>query len=225
MSAKRLPLGDDLPMPEWQRRRNLQVGGGAASEGLPPERATGRAAFDARQPGRGARTPGGAFEAVALAADAPTTMHGVVVTGRPQAPPPPAAQRVPLTGRPGTAAAVAKIVNAITGAPNTTASLTPTGVAGVVRRGAGDGISANAKVLGQDIEATGRLDPPSGRAEASVSGVRSKGLRLPGRIRIFTTPSGELDVELPDAVMMGPIKVRPPGTYVIGQPDAPKRKK
>ena len=72
--------------------------------------------------------------------------------------------------------------------------------------------------------ATGVKQPPlTGRPEVSAAGIRGHGAKLPDRIRIYNTPTGELDAELSGPLSVGPFRIRK-GVYVIGQPDPLKRK-
>ena len=75
------------------------------------------------------------------------------------------------------------------------------------------------------VGASGLLEPPTGRAEVTVSGVKGRGIGLPGRIRIYTIPSGELDFDQPGPVKVGPFPILDKGTYVIGTPDTPKARR
>jgi hypothetical protein len=86
---------------------------------------------------------------------------------------------------------------------------------------------ARGRVFGIPAGARGVLDPQTGRAEVSVSDVHSetRGVRLPPKVRVYNTPSGELDVTLSSDVTL-PVfgTVAGKGTYVIGRRD-PKAKK
>jgi len=120
--------------------------------------------------------------------------------------------RQKLTGRPGTAALVAGALNTIAGAPNTSAPVP----GGVLRRGAGSAVRGDASILGRHLGAHGFLDPPTGKPEVSVSGLEGEGVILPSHVRVFNTPSGELDIELPAAVKLNRyVTLRPKGTYSI----------
>jgi len=125
----------------------------------------------------------------------------------------------PLTGRPGVAEMVAGTLNVIASGPNTSGPL-PEG--GTIRRGPGRDIHAGASFLGKRVGADGVLDPASARAEISASQIKGRGVRLPSRARIYNTPSGELRIELPEPIRLGPFSRRK-GTYVIGNQDPPKR--
>ncbi len=100
-----------------------------------------------------------------------------------------------------------------------------------VSRGAGRDVWAggrlrlNGRPFPLPVGASGLLEPPTGRAEVTVSGVKGRGIGLPGRIRIYTTPSGELDFDLPGPVKVGPFPILDKGTYVIGTPDTPKARR
>jgi hypothetical protein len=140
--------------------------------------------------------------------------------------------RLPLTGRPGPAAIVANTLNTIAGSPNSSGPLPPASIGGVsvgggrVTRGRGDTMHGEGRIgippFGKRIGADGTLDPPNGRPEVAISGIRGRGLDLPPRIRVFTTPTGELDVDMAGPFGWGPFR-RDAGTYVIGTPDPPKR--
>jgi hypothetical protein len=167
---------------------------------------------------------------VPLAAPAPPTqLSGLTVTA-----PRPVKQPAPLTGRPGPADIVARTLNTIAAGPNSAgplprARLGPIGATdGRLARGAGSNVHGEAQVgipgFKQSIGADGTLDPPSGRPEVSFSGIKGKGVDLPPRVRVLTTPTGELDVELTGPMGYGPISV-PKGTYVIGTPDRPRSRK
>jgi len=201
---KRPVLRDDLPAQDWQRLRDAQA------RGLVPS-------LDGVRPVRLA----------ALLTPRPTEVDAVVVTAprkpAPVAPRPPPSG--PLRGRPGVAAVVAGALNTIASGPNTSAPLPVGPFNGTVSRGAGRDIRAAGKVGGViDVGVEGVLDPPTGRAEISASGLRGgKGVRVPPRVRVFTTPTGELDVELSGPVGVGPFR-RGKGTYYIGTPDRPKRR-
>ena len=125
------------------------------------------------------------------------------------------------------AAALGGAVNAIAGGPNQTQPIDKAGFKGQVTRGSGRDVRADGKVkeIPLPVGASGTLEPPTGRAEITLSGVKGRGVGLPGRIRIYTTPSGELDFDLPGPIKVGPISIRPKGTYVIGTPDPPGRKR
>jgi len=165
----------------------------------------------------------------ALQTSQPTEVDGVVVTAPRKAPP--AAPRPPpsgpLRGRPGVAATVAGALNTIAAGPNTSAPIKGKDlpVHGTITRGAGRDLTATARVLGADVGARGTLDPPSGRAEISLSGIVGEKIGLPPHIRVYTTPTGELDIDLSGPVRLGRFTLRPRGTYVIGQKDPPKRKR
>jgi hypothetical protein len=198
------PLDDDLPMLDWQRVRNRQVGGSP-------------------QPSGGARP----VRVSAMAAEAHAR--------RPQPPTPDAARpRGPLRGRPGPAAVVADTLNTIASGPNTSAPVHTKGVDGVVRRGEGYDVSGEAKIAipnvpyKPSVRAEGMLEPPTGRAEVIISKPRGHSIlgavELPERIRFFNTPSGELDVDLPSDVKIGPVTIQKRGRYAIG-PAVPPGKK
>jgi hypothetical protein len=116
-----------------------------------------------------------------------------------------------LTGRPGTPALVAGALNTIAGSPNTSAAVP----GGTLRRGAGSDVRGDARIFGRHIGAHGSLDPPSGRSEVSVSGIQGEGVTLPPRVRVYNTPTGELDLELPDSIKIKGFTIQKKGTYVI----------
>lgn len=156
--------------------------------------------------------------------------------------------RQKLTGRPGRAAEVAGIVNAITESPNTRRTL-PTKVGSFdISRGAGQQVDAHGQVKipkapsflpSPTVSVTGRLDPAGGGGDVSISGVTgsvSAGRfdTFPKRVRIFNTPTGELDYEIHPGIQFSlpnPFtgkRISLPGlsegTYVIGAPDPPRKK-
>jgi hypothetical protein len=189
---------DDMSMGQWQRIRDWQVRG----DPLPWERS----------------------------APVQVAQLGASTQSQPKG---------PLTGRPGTAAIVAGALNTIASGPNTSAPVVihdprpgkPDVVDGRINRGAGRDLQAGAEVRipgfgTHRVGAQGTLDPlVPGRAEVSASGIRSSGaIGLPSRVRIYTTPSGELDADLD-----GPVKVfgldvpwLKKGTYAIGDRDPRK---
>lgn len=126
------------------------------------------------------------------------------------------------------AAIVAGALNAIATGPNTSAQIKGKGIPvnGTVSRGPGREVQASGKVKGVPlpVSATGTLDPPTGRAEISVSRVEGRGIGLPSRMRIYTTPTGELDFELPGPIEFLGAPVVSKGRYVIGEPDPSKRR-
>lgn len=73
------------------------------------------------------------------------------------------------------------------------------------------------------VGADGTLDPQTGRPEISVSGLKGEGIDLPSHVRFYNTATGELDVDLSGSIGVGPLRVGK-GVYVIGAPDAPKRR-
>lgn len=220
---RREPLRDDLSMADWHRARSMQRAdpfGGVdpltvPNDDLPPDQwqwARGRQARGLV----GASTS--AVRQVALAAPQAGTPASPHIT------------QGPLTGRPGAAAMVAGAVNAITRGPNRSAPIDTKRFTGRISRGAGRDVRAEGKLRLKDtpiplpVGASGLLEPPTGRAEVMVSGVKGRGIGLPGRIRIYTTPSGELDFDLPGPVRVGPFPILDRGTYVIGTPDLPRHK-
>jgi hypothetical protein len=131
-----------------------------------------------------------------------------------------------LTGRPGTAAFVAGALNTIASGPNTSARIDNIKhIDGTVTRGAGRDVSAEGRAYGREVGAQGALDPPTGRAEVSASAIKGRGIGLPPRVRFYTTPTGELDVELSGPITLGRIPFVSKGTYVIGEPDPPSRRR
>lgn len=130
----------------------------------------------------------------------------------------------PLTGRPGVAAQIAGALNAIAAAPNTSAHVDAGLVHGTVTRGAGREIAAQGRYGLGRAKVRGVLDPPTGRAEISASGLKGGLLGLPPRVRIYNTPTGELDVDLTGPIRIGPKIVVSKGTYPIGAADAPPRR-
>lgn len=190
-------LSDDLPIEQWLLVRDRQVRGQAPVGAL--QKAT---------PLRSDRDMAASLQVAASTGAKPAT--GV--------------KQPPLTGRPGMAVGVARVVNTIAGGPNTTADLHEDGLRGTFRRGAGRDFQGEGKVLGfYPVGVTGTLNPPTGRPEVSAAGVRGHGAKLPDRIRIYNTPTGELDAELSGPLSVGPFRIRK-GVYVIGQPDPPKRR-
>ena len=233
-------LSDDLPATEWQRVRTLQRENPyAAFHAASPATLTDDLSADAWQWVRERQirglapppTSAGSVRRVALAASPPDTeVEGVVVNGlRPpaKAPPRPPAPTGPLRGRPGPAAMVAGALNSIASGPNRSESIEIDGVKGRVSRGAGRDVRAEGRVPGINVPvgASGVLDAPSGRAEISVSGVKGRGIGLPDRIRIYMTPTGELDFDLPGPIRLGPIPILKKGTYAIGTRDRPTPRK
>ena len=212
MRTRRGGLDDDLAMEEWQRLRALQITGeGDEFDPLTPVRLADDLPIGDWQRARSRQMGGG------LAPSGAARPAGAYRL---------AAASGPLTGRPGTAAVVAGALNTIASGPNTSAPLHVKGVNGVVRRGGGDDVSAEGKIGGfGSVGAQGVLEPPTGRAEVGISKVRGRGaVKLPDRVRFFNTPGGELDVHLPSDVRIGVVPVARKGTYVIGQPDPPRRK-
>ena len=233
---RREPLRDDLTMADGQRVRSMQRAdpfGGIDPSTVP----TDDLLADQRQWARGQQAlglaggPSTAVRQVAMAVpQVPTEVESVIVTApRPatRTPAKPATVTGPLTGRPGAAAYLAGIVNAIAGGPNQTQLIDQFGFKGHVTRGSGRDVRADGKVkaIPLPVGASGTLEPPSGRAEITVSGVKGRGVSLPDRIRIYTTQSGELDFDLPGPIKVGPISIVPKGTHVIGTPDPPGRKR
>lgn len=215
MSFRRVSLSDDLPAPDWQRRRNLEVRG----EPQP----VGRLALSDQPPApewfgvRDAQVRGFdlAAQAVPMRAVAVKSPSVNGVAGGAVNPP-----SGPLKGRPGVAAIVAGALNTVAAGPNTSARIDglELPVVGTVSRGPGRDIRAGGKIKGVPLSmsATGTLDPPTGRAEISASGVKGRGgIGLPSRIRIYTTPTGELQFELPGPITLGGAPLVSKGTYVI----------
>ena len=211
MRTRRGGLDDDLAMEEWQRLRALQITGeGDEFDPLTPVRLADDLPIGDWQRARSRQMGGG------LAPSGAARPAGAYRL---------AAASGPLTGRPGAAAVVAGALNTIASGPNTSAPVRAKGVDGVVRRGAGRDVSAEGKVRMIPVQAEGVLEPPTGRAEVGLSRVRGRGVvKLPDRVRFFNTPGGELDVHLPSDVRIGVVPVARKGTYVIGQPDPPRRK-
>lgn len=242
MPARRFVLSDSLPIAEWQRLRDLHSGGeGHEFDGAAPAELDDELPMDVWQWARdgqlrgfrSARPDGARAQAVALSAPRPPGQVDEVVVTAPkpqakvQAKAPPA--RTPLTGRPGVASIVAGALNTIAAGPNTSAPLKIKGkgfgVEGVITRGAGNDVHADGKLVGVTVGARGTLDPPTGRAEISASRIRGRHIGLPSSIRIYTTPTGELDVDLPEDITLLGLPFQRKGTYVIGQPDPPQRKR
>lgn len=192
-------LDDDMPMPDWQAARNAQVKAGDSRAGRPAVQLLAAP---------------GALRGVAPSVVAATTSSG---------PPKPTASSGLLRGRPGTAALVAGALNTIAGGPNTSARITGDHVDGVIARGGGRDVTADAKVFGFGTHARGTIDPQTGRREISVSGLNGN-RPLPSHVRVYNTPSGELDLDLSGPANLGLIK-KGKGIYVIGQPDPPKKTK
>ena len=142
------------------------------------------------------------------------TVSPVVVRGRAAAP----TQR-PLTGRPGIAARIAGALNTIVGGANRSASVDTSMVRGTVTRGAGRDLDAQGSVLGLPVGARRVLDPPTGRAEISASGFKGEGIGLPPHVRIYNTPTGELDIDLSGPIKKGPFTLAQKETYYIGAAD------
>lgn len=110
----------------------------------------------------------------------------------------------------GVASTIAGALNAVAAGPNTSAPVDVDHFTGSVSRDGGRKLTAEGRAtipkLGAGIKVggSGNLDPPTGRAEISASGLKGRdGLGLPERVRFYTTPSGELDVYL-----SGPPEVR-----------------
>lgn len=129
-----------------------------------------------------------------------------------------------LTGSPGVAAAVAAAVNAITAGPNTSSGFRTKNTDVNLRRGAGADIYGSATYKKAHIGVAGQLDPPSGRREIRVSGLRADtpvvNIRTPRSVRLFNTNDNELRYELTspfqvDLLRVPILKIRA-GQYVIG---------
>jgi hypothetical protein len=235
MSFNRLVLNDELPGPEWQRLRNMQMRGELPGDGRPrrtppTDNLSAPAWFgmrDAQVRGLDFASGAALMPAVALQSAPVKEVEGVVVNPRRRAAErqlKPSRPQGPLKGRPGVAAIVAGALNTIAAVPNTSAPLKVAPFDGSVSRGAGRDIRASGKIGGAlSVGVEGVLDPPTGRAEISASSLSGKGVRVPSRIRIYTTPTGELDVELPGPAGVGPFRFGK-GTYYIGTPDPRKRK-
>ena len=216
MVGRRIVLSDSLSPREWQQLRTRQAQGGAGvlDVGLPaPGLRDGMpmAEWQAERDRQARGETPGPRDATSMRLAAAQPVAGA---------------RGPLTGRPGKAAIVAGALNAIASGPNTSAPVNGLGVPSRdvrVSRGSGRDIRTSGRVLGTDVSATGTLDPPTGRAEISASGVRGEHIGLPSRLRVYNTPGGELDLELPGPVRLGPVGL-PAGTYVIGTPDPPRAK-
>ena len=195
-------LRDDMPVGDWQRIRKWQLSSGASDDlGRPVERLL----WSEPRP-----TP----KVSSLTSTAPRTRAPL----QPETPP----MKGPLTGRPGDAAIVARALNTVVSAPNTSAPLPLREFNGTLSRGAGRDIRAQGVFKRIPLGARGVLDPPTGRAEVSASAIAGQGIGLPPRVRVYTTPTGELDVDLAGPVKLGPVTLRPRGTYVIGTPDPPR---
>jgi hypothetical protein len=188
-------LGDDLSMVDWLDLRDRQVRGLTTSAERPTVRVVRYVAAPAGDKGRSAQA---------------------------------AASRGPLTGRPGVAAVVAGALNTIAGGPNTSAPIRTGSVNGAVTRGDGQDIRGTARIFGipRPLGARGTLNPPSGRKEIGVSEVESEtpGLDLPDRVRIYNTPTGQLNIELADPITFGGFQLKNKGTWIIGAPDPRKKK-
>ena len=217
---RRVQLRDDMTMADWQRVRSMQRAdpfGGIDPSTVP----TDDLPADQWQWARGR-------QALGLAGGQTSPVRQVALAA-PQAKPP--VTQGPLTGRPGAAAMVAGAVNAVTSGPNQSAPINTKGFTGWISRGAGRDVRAEGKLRLKDmpiplpVGASGLLEPPTGRAEVTVSVVKGRGIGLPGRIRIYTTPSGELDFDLPGPVKVGPFPILEKGTYVIGTRDTPKQRR
>lgn len=155
----------------------------------------------------------------------------------------PVAARRPLTGRPGIAADIAKVINTVTSGPGTRAQLPRNFGSVAISRDARQGVNARGNVkipttgLHPSIDVTGQLDPGNGTSDVAISGMTGnvgagKFDEFPKRIRVFNTPTGELDLEMhPGIGISAPIPFtgrrmrifgRPEGIYVIGEPDPPR---
>lgn len=223
---RRSSLSDTLPMADWQRIRSLQradpfgdarvTGPRAPTDDLPMDQWH----WARERQVRGLAAPRSAMaevRRVALRASQPATeVEAVTVTAPSRAAATPSALRVakgPLTGRPGTAAMVAGAVKAIISGPNRSEAIHTKDFTGRVSRGGGRDVRAEGQLILQDrriplpVGASGVLEPPTGRAEVTVSGVKGRGVGLPSRVRIYTTPSGELDFDLPGPVRVGPFPI------------------
>lgn len=228
-----LSLDDGMPMDVWQRARRLELLGGAPLVNLDGDRG---GAYPAPQDSMGIddwirsrdwQAGGGstipedvAPTRMAALSQAQMPVTGVTVIGKPVAAKP-AVTPAPLTGRPGMAERIANSLNAIAAGPNTSAPIHEEGGKGTISRGAGRDLRVEGQAQIGRVHiggaATGTLDPPTGRREISISGIRSgiRGVGLPSRIRVYTTPSGELDYESPESVTVGPLPLLKRGTYVI----------
>lgn len=220
MVARGAWLTDDLPVVDWVRRRDAMAAGERTPDA--PMRLSDELSVVDWMAVRNRPTRG---DAMAMAYQ--TEVDPVIVRGRSvAAQPKPQPKPSPLKGRPGAAALVAGALNAITAGPNTTgtAEIENWGK-GTIRRGPAADVHVNGRVGGIGFGADGTLDPASGKPEVSFSDVKGRGLvKLPPRIRVFTTPTGELDFELSGPIKLAPKDVLGKGTYVIGTPDPPKPK-
>jgi len=128
---------------------------------------------------------------------------------------------------------VAGALNTIAGGPNRSAPIEVKGrVDGTISRGSGRDVHAQGTitppVLHRPIRvgAQGTLDPLTpGKAEVSASGIRGTGGGLPSRVRVYNTPTGELDIDLGGPVKVFGVPMLGGGAYVIGQPDPPARRR
>lgn len=172
------------------------------------------------QRARSLQVASGAFPPVREAAPVSfRRLRPPVTTPSPQGPP-----SGPLTGRPGRAARVARALNTVAGAPNTSAQVHEDRVSATLVRGPASDVRARGRIAGlYRVGADGTLDPQTGRPEISVSGLKGEGIDLPSHVRFYNTATGELDVDLSGSIGVGPLRVGK-GVYVIGAPDAPKRR-
>lgn len=133
-----------------------------------------------------------------------------------------------LRGSDAVSRTIAGAVNRLTAGPGGSGAFRYKGADVALQRGRGSDFSAEANhLLTGEIEATGYIDPPSGRREVGFSGLKIGGDRLafgfaPTRLRLFNTPSGELRAEFQpriDVSVPGLPRFRtaPGDQYVIGK--------
>lgn len=193
---------------------------GASKAPFRPVAPDDRLPMDLWQRARSWQVSNGAFPAFRTAAPVGFSRPGSPVSTRSARVPPSG----PLTGRPGPAARVARALNTIASAPNTSAQVSEDRVSGTLLRGPAGDVRARGRIAGlYRVGADGRLDPPTGRPEISVSGLKGEGIDLPAHVRFYNTPTGELDVDLSGSIGVGPLRVGK-GVYVIGAPDAAKHR-
>jgi hypothetical protein len=206
----------DLPIDVWQQLRKQQL---AAAHALVPSDP------DASRQDRGADIPGG--------------------NPGPRPVMPVAAARRGLTGRSGAAEMVAGAINTMAASTNSRTTI-PSSVGPItVSRGPGQQVDAGGRakirVKGVPISTSvpfgvsGQLDAASTQPGVSFSKVAGHvGIggfeSFPNHLRVFNTPTGELDYEFcPDIRYSAPGGLfrwsYPAGTYVIGAPDRLRGKK
>ena len=193
---------------------------GASKAPFRPVAPDDRLPMDLWQRARSWQVANGAFPALGAPAPAGFVRPGGPVSTTSARVPPSG----PLTGRLGTAARVARALNTIASAPNTSAKVSEDRVSGTLVRGPAGDVRARGRIAGlYRVGAGGTLDPPTGRLEISVSGLKGEGIDLPSHVRFYNTSTGELDVDLSGSIRVGPLRVGK-GVYVIGAPDAAKRR-